>query len=52
MGVQRYAFETKTRVCVCVCVCAQERKLQELTEIGVPDKYRAELEKYRVGASR
>lgn len=26
------------------------RKLSELTEVGVPAKYRAELEKYRVGA--
>ncbi len=25
------------------------RKLGELTEAGVPEKYRAELEKYKVG---
>jgi hypothetical protein len=25
------------------------RKLAELTEAGVPEKYRAELEKYKVG---
>jgi hypothetical protein len=37
--------------CVSLCLVQEikARKLSELTEAGVPEKYRAELEKYKVG---